>query len=289
MKPMRIKIIEKKYNFVYETVNLINGNKYRGVHHTNNLNDGYIGSGTLLCKAINKYGKDNFECYPLVFTNTWEEALEFERVLVDEEWIKRDDTYNIILGGGKFVGWVDTPEHKENLKNSWNEERKIKASETQKNAQKKYWSTEEGKKTAKHHSDVMKEFFTTEKGKENAKKHSVFMSEFLKGHEVSEETRQRLSEALKGHKGHNQNKGRKYINNGTVVKSVLLENLDDFLNDGWVLGPIKGRRVINNGIKLKFVMPNEIEEFINKGWKIGSGGLIKNQFSDKNNETEENE
>lgn len=36
---------KKKYYYVYQTVNLINGKTYIGVHGTNNMKDGYIGCG----------------------------------------------------------------------------------------------------------------------------------------------------------------------------------------------------------------------------------------------------
>lgn len=47
-------------NYIYMTTNLINGKKYIG-KHKGELNDSYLGSGTLLLRAIKKYGKENFK------------------------------------------------------------------------------------------------------------------------------------------------------------------------------------------------------------------------------------
>ena len=61
---------EKTYNFVYKTTNLINGKYYFGKHSTNNLDDGYLGSGTALLFAIDKYGKENFSRKIICFYDT---------------------------------------------------------------------------------------------------------------------------------------------------------------------------------------------------------------------------
>jgi hypothetical protein len=88
-----------KFHYTYQTKNLINGKTYIGVHSTNNLNDGYIGSGINLKKAIKKYGIENFKTEILAFFDTKEEAYEEEKFLIDENWIKSSSNYNLSIGG----------------------------------------------------------------------------------------------------------------------------------------------------------------------------------------------
>lgn len=89
----------KRYYFVYETRNLINGKIYIGVHTTHILDDGYLGSGKLLHKAIKKYGKENFSRRILEFFHTESEAYEKEEEIVNNIFIKKSSTYNIRVGG----------------------------------------------------------------------------------------------------------------------------------------------------------------------------------------------
>jgi len=90
---------EKKYNIVYNIKNKLNGKVYRGIHSTNNLNDGYIGSGKLLIRSINKYGLENFERTILFDYSTRKEASDKERELVTENFCNSNMTYNIQTGG----------------------------------------------------------------------------------------------------------------------------------------------------------------------------------------------
>ena len=91
------------YTFTYETKNKINGKIYVGVHSTSDLTDGYLGSGKLFNRALAKYGEESFQCTVLKFFNTVEEAFAHEKEIVNESFLKRDDVYNIKLGG--HGGW----------------------------------------------------------------------------------------------------------------------------------------------------------------------------------------
>ena len=95
---------------VYETVNLINGKKYIGKHATPDPHDDYLGSGVVLSKAIEKYGRDNFTKTVLHVFDTEEQMNAKERELVTPEVVISEEYYNIALGGdGGAI--VLKPEH----------------------------------------------------------------------------------------------------------------------------------------------------------------------------------
>lgn len=84
---------------VYKITNLKNDKIYIGTHQTNNLDDGYMGSGTVICNAVNKHGKENFKKEILHFLDSKEEMYLKEKEIVNEEFLLREDTYNLRLGG----------------------------------------------------------------------------------------------------------------------------------------------------------------------------------------------
>ena len=96
------KIKNKKYHYFYKITNLINNHFYYGIHSTDNLEDGYMGSGTRLHKAYEKYGIENFEKEILKFFDSREECAEYEMEMVTEELVHDYNCYNISCGGEHF-------------------------------------------------------------------------------------------------------------------------------------------------------------------------------------------
>lgn len=95
---------EKKYHFIYKTTNLITGKFYVGMHSTNKLNDGYLGSGYKLRRSINKHGKENFKIEILEFFSDRSSLVEREKQLVNEELLKDPLCMNLVFGGnGGFI------------------------------------------------------------------------------------------------------------------------------------------------------------------------------------------
>ena len=92
---------EKKYNYFYIINNLLNGHFYLGVHSTDNLDDDYFGSGTVLKQAIKKHGRNNFELTILQYFDTRKEVLSFEKEIVTERFLEyyRGVCYNVHPGG----------------------------------------------------------------------------------------------------------------------------------------------------------------------------------------------
>ena len=158
---------DEKYHYLYKITNMINGKIYIGIHSTTDLNDRYMGSGKRLLNAFKKYGIKNFNKEILCFCNTREEICQLEKEIVNEEFIKREDVYNLNTGGQYGLH---------------SEETKRKISESNKGQ--KSWA----------------------KGKKLSKEHRERISKSRIGYKHSEATREKMREAQKGEKSHNYGK-----------------------------------------------------------------------------------
>lgn len=104
----------KQYWIVYLTINIKNNKIYIGVHKTSDPNnfDGYLGCGvdihdsnsiknpkTHFQCAVKKYGFKNFRRFNLAVFDNENDAYNLEHKIVNIDFLKRTDVYNMDLGG----------------------------------------------------------------------------------------------------------------------------------------------------------------------------------------------
>jgi len=217
------------YYIIYKTTNNINEKIYIGKHKTNNLKDGYYGSGTILKLAIEKYGIENFSVEILHYLNSEEEMNSKEEEIVNENFVRRDDNYNIAVGGnGGF--YLVNKEGRNHLHN--NRENSLKNLELGNDVFiKKLGDIEFREKWIKAISDSWKE-----KYKNGYKSHWIKRKH-------SEESKKKIGEAnsikQKGEK--NSQFGSVWIYNleEKISKKIKKDELPTYENLGW----LKGRKM----------------------------------------------
>ena len=92
---------------IYKITNRLNNKIYVGKHKTDDKNDEYFGSGLLLGRAVEKHGKENFVKEILFECATEKEMNQRETDIVDVDFIARDDTYNVMLGGNGGFDYIN--------------------------------------------------------------------------------------------------------------------------------------------------------------------------------------
>ena len=92
-----------RYHYVYKVKNKINGKYYIGVHSTEKLDDGYLGSGTAIKNAIAKYGIENFEKEIIEFLESAEEKWLAETRYVTLDVVQDKNSYNMAPGGKNWI------------------------------------------------------------------------------------------------------------------------------------------------------------------------------------------
>jgi shikimate kinase len=204
---------ENKFNFIYKTTNLITGKFYIGMHSTNNLEDGYLGSGKILRYSIKKYGVENHKIEKLEFFEDRKKLAENEREIVNETLLKNSMCMNLRLGG-EGGGGIFNEQHSKNLKRG--------ASIFLKNQWKENYQ-----KMCKQNSEKVK----------IAHKNGSLRYDNMLGKHHSEEAKNNIgianSISQKGVK--NSQFGSKWITNGKQNKKIH----DKVLPGGWIFGRTK--------------------------------------------------
>lgn len=226
----------KPYGYIYETTNLINGNKYIGQKKSNKfLGNSYLGSGMIFVKAVNKYGKENFNVELICFCDTKKDLDAAERFYISQaNAVKSSNYYNIGIGGqgGElFKGHM----HSEASRNLMSNKRKGKRTLPEDFHQTEY---------QKHCMRMMSKIDGNPmKGKKHTEETKLKMrlnhydcrkeNNSFYGKHHTEETKKRISETSKG-----RNAGKLWINNGVTRKLVYKDQLQQYLDNGYKLGKI---------------------------------------------------
>ena len=207
---------------IYKTTNLINGKFYIGVHRIDakQSHKEYFGSDQLITSALNKYGRDKFKRETLFTFDNLEEALKKENELVNEEFIKDENNYNLTVGGSMppNAKYWWTKEHSEKarlrlLNNSY----KLGVKESEESKRKKSISMKKSavqgrwQRTKKHCEQI------AERAKKQLLETNPMKSEIL---------RKKVSQSKIGR--------RKMINSEGIQKYVRPEEFDKHLNEGFV-------------------------------------------------------
>ena len=177
------------YFTIYQITNKINGKIYIGKHQTKNPNDAYYGSGKAITASIKKYGKENFKKEILFVFETETEMNQKEKELITEEFVLRDDTYNLGVGGEggpHFKGKKHDPEV-------------IKKYVSKR---KEYELTPDGRKSIQESNkdriisdDARIKMSKNKKGKILSEETKVKIAASITGKKHSEETKQKMREA----------------------------------------------------------------------------------------------
>ena len=324
---------EKQYvGYVYKITNLVNGKIYVGLKSGSKFVNSYWGSGSLIRKAIAKYGKDNFSREVLAWCYTRDELEQTEIY-----WIAKLDAmnpevgYNLTIGGHTTLGYKYSAEQLASKKTRNGQKQSQETKEKISLSIKKYFA-ENPRPHIPHTDETKQKIGAAHKGKTTSQETRDKLSAALSGENsplygvpLTEEHKQNISKNRKGkccgpdHQdfGKHQtaerranigkaNSGRIYINNGEITKHVKLEDVQSYLEQGWVVGRIlsekhkayidfmkgegattHGTKWINDGEVNKMVKLCEVQTFLDKGWQLGMLRKHKNtQFDELRNEFE---
>lgn len=198
----------RRYHYIYKVVCVINQKFYIGMHSTNNLEDGYRGSGKRLWYSIRKYGWENHTFDILEFLSNRKCLKERERIIVNEEMLDNPNCLNLKIGGdggGSFK----------------NVEHQLKCSTA-------------GGKIGGRIAGVLNGRKNFQKAHLTMKERGTLFTLGMTGKTHSEETKVKMSKAGSG-KNNSQFGSRWMSKDGQVIK-VKSCDIQSFLNQGFSFG-----------------------------------------------------
>lgn len=227
---MTKKLVQERIYYIYRITNLINENTYVG-KHINKIGvvDNYMGSGTYLKRAKEKYGIQNFKKEIIKYCENENDLKEWEKTFIMLERFMCRAEYNVadggdgsgIEGGRKNLGKKRTPEQCKRISEATKEAMKHLSPE--KEAKLYYRKGKEGPNKGRHWSDATKKLISEHSGSRG--KHPA---NYGKHHD--EVTREKMKDAWKERKNRSPNKGRHFYTNG--IKNIMAFQCPEGYHEG---------------------------------------------------------
>jgi group I intron endonuclease len=214
----KVRASRRKYHYIYKTTCLITNKYYIGMHSTDNLEDGYQGSGTILARSIRRHGRENHQTEILEFLPSRKDLRKREARLINEQLLKDKMCMNLVLGGSGGC----TPESQFKRSSAGGKKAAKIIEELKKNPE---W--------------VKNKSTNISKGLKKAIEENRFKPPSFEGLSHSKETKQKMSEKAKLRTGNkNSQFGTCWIYNNETKQCIKVKNteIDSYLADGWTKG-----------------------------------------------------
>lgn len=197
----------RKFHLIYKTTCLVTNKYYFGMHSTDDLSDGYIGSGKILQYSVKKYGKENHHCEIFEMLPDRESLALREAEIVCKDKLIDPDCMNL-CGGGDGVSI-----HSDETKAIIRQKRALQIMKPHSNKTKEKMSRARLNGLAsgriinvngmkgKFHTDVTrKKLSDAHTGKKLTEEHKTNIVKAQLGLKRSEKTKQKMRDAAKNRK-----------------------------------------------------------------------------------------
>lgn len=182
-----------KQHYIYLTTNLINGKKYIGKHF-GELDDSYLGSGTLIQRAINKYGEENFKKEILYISSSKQENNIKEQEFISAfDAVNNDSFYNLAPGGDGGDIFHSLPLERQ-------QQIREKASQNSKGEKNGMYGKHHSEETKQKLRQVNKDYTKTESFKQTMSLVTTGEKNGMYGKKHTEESKKKMSDSKKGKK-----------------------------------------------------------------------------------------
>lgn len=216
----------RKHHVIYKTTCLVTGRYYIGMHSTDDLADGYIGSGKRLWSSIKKHGAEQHVCKVLEHLPSRAALRLREAELVNEQLLEDKQCMNLALGGDGSWEHVNANRTSE----QWLALHKAGHAGMTKSLTQEQVSdrASKGMKTTwARHRIIMCQAVT--KGQQAATAAAA---------SVEAQAKRRATMQTRGHSQGTKNPmyGKRWIHKDDAVKLILKDEVEPYLQQGWALG-----------------------------------------------------